>query len=235
MHLFINDKPVRIISSTLFQGRQERYQLMTAREDGKFRATDLSGKIAVVEPSEMLVKKMLETLRTKKLKHLQSLLLVTADPDKLKLFIKSQFKIVKAAGGIVSKGDKLLLMFRLGKWDFPKGKLEKGEKSRAAALREVEEECGIRVKLDEKLCSTWHTYTLNGSRILKKTKWFAMTCMEDSKMKPQKEEGIEQLLWVDRQQAETLLSTSYLSIQFIFQQFCLTHPQQVQEAEDLPT
>jgi 8-oxo-(d)GTP phosphatase len=224
MHLFINDKPVKIISPETFMLRQDRYQLLFTKPDERIRANALVGKVALVEPSANLIKKMLTVVRTKKLKKMQSLTFVTSNRSMLENFIKSQFKIVKAAGGVVQKDDKILLMYRLGKWDFPKGKMEKGEKSRTTAVREVEEECGIRVQLADKIGATWHTYTLNGSKILKKTKWYAMTCIDDSRMKPQKEEGIEQLLWATPDQARQLLVSTYNSIQFVFQIYLQHEP-----------
>lgn len=56
----------------------------------------------------------------------------------------SQYKNIEAAGGLVLRSDGHFLgIFRLGKWDLPKGKAEKGESMETTALREVEEECGI--------------------------------------------------------------------------------------------
>ncbi|MBC8111159.1 MAG: NUDIX domain-containing protein [Verrucomicrobia bacterium] len=219
MHLFINDKPVKIISPETYSQRQDRYHLLLTEKGERIKVVMFEGKVAVVEPSDALVKKLLVTLITKKLKKLQSLTLVTANKTAVKNFIKNNFKIVNAAGGLVMKNGKILLMYRLGKWDFPKGKLESGEKFSVAAQREVEEECGIKVQTHEKICATWHTYTLNGSKILKKTKWYAMTCIDDSRIKPQKEEGIEQLIWVAPEQAEKLLATTYRSIQYVFEHF----------------
>ena len=218
MHLFINDKPVKIITPELYHKKEDRYHLLITKDE-KFKPSDLEGKVAVIEPSAGLIKKLLNIVREKPLKKLSSLTFVTEGADILEGYIKSDFKIVKAAGGLVMKEGKILLMYRLGKWDFPKGKLEKMEKSSEGALREVEEECNIKVAIDSKIVSTWHTYTLNGSRILKRTKWYAMTCLDDSKMKPQVEESIEQLIWVGPEMAEKLLASTYHSIRFVFEKY----------------
>lgn len=60
--------------------------------------------------------------------------------------LKNKIKLIKAAGGLVKNGDgDYLFIYRLGKWDLPKGKVEDNEKMREAAVREVEEECGIKI------------------------------------------------------------------------------------------
>lgn len=78
--------------------------------------------------------------------------------------------LIKAAGGIVSnETNKYLFIFRNGKWDLPKGKIEKGENSRVAAVREVQEECGIRIDSSrDKVCNTYHIYKINGAMVIKK-------------------------------------------------------------------
>jgi 8-oxo-dGTP pyrophosphatase MutT (NUDIX family) len=110
-------------------------------------------------------------------------------------------------------------MYRLKKWDLPKGKLDREEKSKEGAVREVEEECNIKVRLEAKVCATWHTYMQNGNRILKRTKWYAMACIDDSQMRPQLEEDIEQLIWVDKEQAKILLADSYQSINYVVDKY----------------
>jgi 8-oxo-(d)GTP phosphatase len=198
-----------------FVDMPHNYHVTLNGQAGNVKASELYGDVLVINPAVVLVYKLFTIMRVKKLKKLHSLTFVTDNKKTLINTIKSQFKVIKAAGGLVFKDDKILLMYRLNKWDLPKGKLDKDEKSSAGAVREVEEECNIKVQLHEKICSTWHTYTLNGSKIIKKTKWYLMTCLDDSQMQPQVEEDIEKLVWVDRQEAEALLSTSYQSIQFV--------------------
>ena len=102
------------------------------------------------------------------------------------------FKIIKAAGGVVKNSkDEILFIYRLKKWDLPKGKLDKGETIMECAKREVEEETKVKVECGEKIISTWHTYTRNKKFILKKTTWYKMNSLDDSGMKPQKKENIE--------------------------------------------
>jgi 8-oxo-dGTP pyrophosphatase MutT (NUDIX family) len=121
----------------------------------------------------------------------------TSKPAALFKKIKKSFQIIRAAGGLVTNEEnKYLFIFRSGKWDLPKGKVDPDEKTKAAAKREVEEECGISVtKTGKRVCKTWHTYELNGKRILKKTSWYYMKAYKQ-KLIPQLEEGITKVKWV---------------------------------------
>ena len=108
------------------------------------------------------------------------------------------FKVIEAAGGLVkNKNNELLFIRRMGKWYLPKGKIEKGESLEQAALREVEEETGLKeLILEEFLNNTFHIYTeRNGEKILKTTYWFTMTYVGNSQPIPQKEEGISEVSW----------------------------------------
>jgi ADP-ribose pyrophosphatase YjhB (NUDIX family) len=150
---------------------------------------------------------------------LSSLTLVTNKKKQLIEHLKDQFKIVKAAGGVVVKDGKILMMYRLGVWDLPKGKLNKGEKVLEGALREVEEECNITVEAIDKLPKTWHSYAFKGKKILKKTTWYLMNCTDDSLMKPQAEEFIEEVRWMTPEEALEVLPKAYTSIAFIVRHY----------------
>ena len=123
------------------------------------------------------------------------------------------FRIIHAAGGIVAdENDDVLMIFRYGCWDFPKGKVEKGEDWETAALREVEEETGLHgITLAEPLPNTYHTYTLHGTPILKITHWYAMNAPQQS-LTPQTEEDISQAVWVPRTEVADHLQDSYPSL-----------------------
>ena len=138
--------------------------------------------------------------------------LVDSEND-LKQKVKQEFKIIHAAGGLVFKDQKVLLIHRLGCWDLPKGKKEKGENFEICAIREINEECGVNATIDTKICTTWHSYHSKGKNILKKTKWYQMQCADDSKMGPQIAEGIDRVEWKTIEEAEVLLNmSSYESI-----------------------
>lgn len=122
--------------------------------------------------------------------------------ESLKVYevLKKQFKLIKAAGGIVfNELGQLLLIKRLGLWDLPKGKIEKGENQRMAALREVHEECGLHfLGLLDKVDNTYHVYFLKGRWILKKTAWYKMIAWGNIEVTPQLEEDITEVRWVDK-------------------------------------
>lgn len=109
----------------------------------------------------------------------------------------SIFKVIEAAGGVVFNGKKeVLVIFRRDFWDLPKGKIDKGESPQQAAVREVQEETGLRnVILGAHIIDTYHTYVLKDKRILKKTYWYEMKTT-DLQLTPQTEEDIEQAEWV---------------------------------------
>ncbi len=119
--------------------------------------------------------------------------------DKCKEDFWSRFKIIRAAGGIVSNpAGEVLLIKRNGVWDLPKGKVEPGEKIIGAAVREVSEECGVKkIVAGELFDVTYHIYDTYGFWALKETSWFLMQS-DDYDLVPQTEEGIEEVRWADR-------------------------------------
>jgi 8-oxo-dGTP pyrophosphatase MutT (NUDIX family) len=125
-------------------------------------------------------------------------LLLTKDFKSVFKGIKRFMILIKAAGGIVSnEANKYLFIFRNGKWDLPKGKIEKGENSRVAAIREVQEECGISIDSSgDKICNTYHIYEIKGDLIIKKTAWYWMIAEKQEKLIPQLEEGITDARWL---------------------------------------
>lgn len=108
------------------------------------------------------------------------------------------FKVLEAAGGFVQNAqNELLVFYRRGSWDLPKGKIDDGETPEQAAVREVQEETGlVNLTLGAFLTHTYHTYVLKGERILKKTWWYRMKTT-DSQLIPQTEEDIEEICWVE--------------------------------------
>lgn len=108
------------------------------------------------------------------------------------------FTVLEAAGGyVLSPEGNLLVFYRRGSWDLPKGKIDPGETPEEAAVREVKEETGLaQVELGDFITHTYHTYHLKGARILKKTWWYKMKT-SDTAVVPQVEEDIETINWVD--------------------------------------
>jgi len=223
MKIFINDKPLDIISP-LELSNDKTFECVFDNPADLPSYVNFHDDVLITQPSRDIILKLLYLLRTRKLKNLDSITLVTDRKDDIKEFIKSRFNIIKAAGGIVTKGDKVLFIKRLGKWDLPKGKFDKGESPEECAIREVEEECYVRVKMGSEIGRTWHTYTQNRKSILKKTYWYTMDCVDDAKMKPQKEEGIEQVKWLTHQEAKLALVNSYPSMRYLYKKFLKMMP-----------
>lgn len=136
------------------------------------------------------------------------------DEKKLVGYFTGMFKIINAAGGFVQNDKEAwLFIFRNGKWDLPKGKIEKDEKIKTAAKREVEEECGIKgLTILKKLPPTYHVYLLEGQEILKRTYWFEMRCTDNSPLVPQKEEGITDVKWIPKSKFPKILANTYDSV-----------------------
>ena len=126
--------------------------------------------------------------------------------------------LIEAAGGLVYNLDnQLLMIFRNGKWDLPKGKLEPGENIRQCAIREVEEECGVKnLTISKKITDTYHTYELKGNPILKRTYWYMMNSDFDGKLVAQIEEGITKVEWVNEEDIAKKLENSYGNIKELF-------------------
>lgn len=121
---------------------------------------------------------------------------------------------VPAAGGVVlDEQGRLLAIKRLGRWDLPKGKVEKGEAVDAGAVREVQEECGlVQVELLRPLTSTWHTYERKGRQHLKRTDWFLMRASSKEKLVAQSEEDIEEVCWLDADGVRMMEADTYPSL-----------------------
>ena len=140
-------------------------------------------------------------------------------PEKfLKEIFSPAFKSVPASGGVVIRNNKLLFIFRNGKWDLPKGKIDQGESAEKAALREVAEECGIEGhRITKTLPSTFHIYQSPyidslGQWILKETHWFEMNYSGIENGSPQTIENISAIKWFAKDDMEEVLANTYESL-----------------------
>jgi len=136
---------------------------------------------------------------------------------------KKLFRIIEAAGGIVNRpnGD-ILFIKRLGKWDLPKGKMEKGESREESAIREIEEETNLQnVELLDFINTTYHIYIeRNGDKVLKFTHWFEMNFEGEDTSKPQIEEGITEVAWKNTAQIESeVFPSTFKNIKLIINEF----------------
>lgn len=143
-------------------------------------------------------------------------------PEKfLKELFFPGFKLIPAAGGVVIRDNKLLFIFRNGKWDLPKGKIDRGETEKEAALREVAEECGIEGhQIFKILPSTYHIFqspykeTL-GYWILKETHWFEMRYSGIENGTPQTNENITKIQWFAKNELGEVLHNTYENLKSI--------------------
>jgi 8-oxo-dGTP pyrophosphatase MutT (NUDIX family) len=133
------------------------------------------------------------------------------------------FRIIEAAGGVVNNPDgDILFIRRLGKWDLPKGKMEKGESREESAIREIEEETGLSdVELVRFINTTFHIYVeRNGDKVLKCTHWFEMNFSGEDTSKPQVEEGITEVAWKNNSQIEhEVFPSTFKNIKLIIKEF----------------
>ena len=131
-------------------------------------------------------------------------------------------KIIAAGGIVTNHKNEILMIFRRGKWDLPKGKLDKGETIEACAVREVEEETGISsLELQNMVGITCHEYfdTWINKNVLKETHWFAMQVNGEPKIIPQTEEDIEEIIWADETALKECLKNTYPNIAEIISRF----------------
>ncbi len=153
------------------------------------------------------------------------------DPETIKEVFSSFFQPVIAAGGVVlNENHHVLLIFRRGFWDLPKGKVDEGESIAEAALREIEEETGLNqlnilqpvtFGFSNQDC-TYHSYVLNGVNCLKQTYWFMMENNGNDLLLPQTEEDIEQAIWVHKDNLHNYYDNMYESIRDVLQ-VAITH------------
>ncbi len=140
--------------------------------------------------------------------------IVCADVAQMYMQISTLFTPIAAAGGLVQNEAKaVLFIYRLGKWDLPKGKIEQQEGKKEAALREVEEETRAQnLRITKKITETYHTYEAHGKHYLKTTYWYHFIAIGEQHLKPQVEENITALEWVPTSNIKIPMENTYASI-----------------------
>lgn len=198
MHIkiFFDDKPLFLCDSF-----DEIIQPVIHHDDAVF----------IDELNSHTIKTMIHEMQDEKV---QAGVFIHKDLEELKKAFFKKFTIVIAAGGLVTNEKKeLLLIFRRGKWDMPKGKLDKGETLEECAIREVEEETGLQnVKLISPLAITYHTYHEGTRFILKESHWYNMKVSGKQVLTPQTEEDIHEIKWVKKGDLKEYLDNAFPSI-----------------------
>lgn len=161
------------------------------------------------EPEIIERTKLLQKLRKTK-----QLVLISPDPQAVYAELVSQFRVIEASGGLaVNRRGEVLMIFRLGKWDLPKGKVEPGEDIRECALRETAEECGVNgLSIVRELEASAHIYSIGDEFVLKHTRWFEMSCGFTGVPTPQTEEDITKAEWVSQEHIAGRLANSYPAV-----------------------
>ena len=191
--VFINDNEVQFLAN------DNRVPDNSIELDGKLTPHEVIGKV----------------IQAQKTEHGNFYILSAKPRKRFERFIES-FPLIRAAGGVVRKNNlwgPVLMIFRKGRWDLPKGKIDEGEGRQAAALREVREECGIRqLEIVSKLHNTFHIYQMKNTWVVKCTYWYLMKSTDSGMLKPQEAEGIIDVKWISENEVHSLLPFSYASI-----------------------
>ncbi|SDS10702.1 NUDIX hydrolase [Christiangramia echinicola] len=141
-------------------------------------------------------------------------------PDETKLlkFLLKKMKVVTAAGGMVINPEKeILFIYRNNRWDLPKGKTEKNESIEESAIREVEEETGVRnLEIKRFITRTYHVFKRKGKLRLKETYWYEMYTEFDGELIPEQSEGIKKAKWKNFEKSQKALKKSYANIKMLF-------------------
>ena len=134
----------------------------------------------------------------------------------LNMFKKKYPEIIAAGGKVINNKSEILFIYRNKKWDLPKGKAEKNEIISETALREVEEDTGIKnLSIIKPLDKTYHIFKRGGKNYLKSTYWFEMQSDFIGKFKPQKKEGITRVEWIGIENLSSILAKSYANIRLL--------------------
>ncbi len=193
IHIYINERPL------LIAGLHDALP------------AELTGATTLFNPPAAEVAQTITLLETNQL---PAVVFRTGEAAALLDQVKSHFQVLVAAGGLITNdAGEILLMFRRGKWDLPKGKQDDGETLEDCALREVQEETGLKnVTLGKPITETWHYYSFKGKNILKHSYWYRMHFFGNELTIPQIEEDIMDIQWIRPENIAKYMLYSYQNI-----------------------
>ena len=195
--VFFNQKPIVLTT-----------EITTPKEDSPFFYVKFTNKKFIVH-----------VLKSKKVK---MLFLYHSKEEKLWYYFFNMFKLIEAAGGLVRNlnTNQYLFIFRNKKWDLPKGRINKNEDVKNAAIREVEEETGVEnLSIIKPLSTTFHIFKKNRKYRLKKTFWYSMTTDYDKELTPETREGIEKAIWINKDSIPSLKNKMYRNINLVISSY----------------
>lgn len=135
----------------------------------------------------------------------------------LQKFLKKFPNVIAGGGKVINDKGKVLFIYRNDKWDLPKGRVENKESIEEGAIREVEEETGVKgLTIKKPLEKTYHIFKRNGRYKIKITYWFEMTTSYDGKLTPEIKEGITKVKWLGKKKQAKALANSYANIRELF-------------------
>lgn len=144
------------------------------------------------------------------------LMVYCEEPEETFLRFFERFLYLEAAGGIVQSEEKpiqYLFIKRWGKWDIPKGKLEKEEQPETGAKREIHEECNVnKLRKVAELPATYHAYFMYEKYVLKKTHWFLFEGSSSQQLIPQEDEDISEVKWFSKDELPKVTDNTYASL-----------------------
>ncbi len=195
--VFFNQKPIVLTT-----------YLTSPKEDSPFFYVKFTNKKFIVH-----------ALKSKKIKKLY---LYHSKEDKLWYYFFNMFKLIEAAGGLVRnlETNHYLFIFRNKKWDLPKGRINKNEGVKNAAIREVQEETGVEnLSIIKSLNTTYHIFKKNRKYRLKKTFWYLMDTNYNGELFPERKEGIDEAIWVEKKSIASLKKNMYQNINIIISNY----------------
>ena len=177
---------------------------MTFSEDGKAIGTDeeLMNRVCQFEHDEAIA----------------DMKISVDSVDRMMSLYQRRHRLITAAGGLVVRDGKCLVIDRRGHLDLPKGKTEVGESPEETAVREVAEEVGLSgMKIEDHVAATYHTYNIGSETVVKRTDWFLMR-LEDMGVEPvlQTEEDIVGSKWMSADEMKASEQSTYTSLRPIF-------------------
>lgn len=190
--VFVNDRV--IVLTDKFEDYDSSYDTLFINYNG---GQSLQEAIEVVSTSDVVFKLCV---------HAENL-------DQLWSDFNSLYENIEAAGGIVRKDNKVLVIHKKGHWDLPKGKIDGSESLEEAAKREVTEECGLNnLQVFDQINPTYHIYQEGEKVMLKKTDWFLMGSESDGPLKGDAKEGITDVRWVSAEDWKEMSKSSFASV-----------------------